>query len=119
MENSLTLKGVCKQLGRIFSSISDLTDEIDNVVEQKSQDLTYEYADMRMQELEQAQRLIIVLTEMIVDNTDMIFNKASADNTDEDDGSVFAEGELTDKLGSKAQKKAADCNENSDGKKKC
>lgn len=97
MENTCTLQGVCQQLCRIFAGIEGLTGEIGNASKEGYQDLADEYANMRMQELEQAQRLTLVLTEMIID--EIPENKANEDNE-----GVFVEGELSDNVGDETDK---------------
>lgn len=99
MENTCLSKGLCKQLCSLFDRIDSLTDEIINAKEQKDQVLVDEFTDMRMQELEQAQRLTLALTEMIVEGV------PEEANADEGEGSAFAEGELTDNLGDKTEDK--------------
>lgn len=99
MENTCLSKGLCKQLRSLYDRIDSLTDEIINATEQKDEVLVEEYTDMRMKELEQAQRLTLALTELIVED---IPEEA---NADEGEGSAFAEGELTDNLGDKTEDK--------------
>lgn len=103
MKNICISKGVCKQLVSIYGRIDCLTDEIFNATEQKDQVLVDEYTDMRMQELEQAQRLTLVLTELIVG--DVPENDA---NEDESEGSVFALGDLTENRSDKNDNKGDD-----------
>lgn len=100
MENTCISKGICKQLGAIYDRIDSLTDEIINVTKQKDQVLVDEYTNMRMQELEQAQRLTLALTELVVGDV-----SGEDANADEGEGSVFAAGELTDNLGDKTEGK--------------
>lgn len=95
MENTCLSKGICKQLRSLYDRIDSLTDEIINAMEQKDEVLVDEFANMRMQELEQAQRLTLALTELIVDDV------PEKENIDEGEGSAFAAGELTDDLGDK------------------
>ena len=99
MENTCLSKGLCKQLRSIYDRIDSLTDEIINAAEQKDEVLVDEFTNMRMQELEQAQRLTLALTELIVGDV------PEDTNTDEGEGSAFAEGELTDNLGDKTKGK--------------
>ena len=103
MENICLSKGICKQLGSIFGRIDSLTDEIVVATEQNDQVLVDEYTDIRMQELEQAQRLILALTELVVGNV-----PATDCNEDEGEGSAFGPGELTDNLGDKTENKGED-----------
>lgn len=95
MENTYLSKGLCRQLKSLYDRIDILTDEIVNATAQDDQTLVDEYTDMRMQELEQAQRLTLALTEMIIGEL------PENVNTDEGEGSAFAEGDLTDNLGDK------------------
>lgn len=99
MENTCLSKGICKQLRSLYDRIDSLTDEIINAMEQKDEVLVDEFTNMRMQELEQAQRLTLALTELIVEDA------PEEVNGDEGEGSVFAEGELTDNLGDKTEDK--------------
>lgn len=99
MENTCLSKGLCKQLRSIYDRIDSLTDEIINAMEQKDEVLVDEFTNMRMQELEQAQRLTLALTELIVDDV------PEEANTDEGEGGAFAAGELTDDLGDKTEGK--------------
>lgn len=99
MENTCLSKGLCKQLRSIVDRIDSLTDEIINASGQKDEVLVDEFKNMRMQELEQAQRLTLALTELIVNDV------PDEANADEGEGSVFAEGELTDNLGDKTEGK--------------
>lgn len=100
MENTCLSKGICKQLRSLYDRIDSLTDEIINAMEQKDEVLADEFTNMRMQELEQAQRLTLALTELIVDDV------PEKENTDEGEGSTFAAGELTDDLGDKTEGKS-------------
>lgn len=99
VENTCLSKGICKQLRSLYDRIDSLTDEIINAMEQKDEVLVDEFTNMRMQELEQAQRLTLALTELIVEDA------PEEVNGDESEGSVFAEGELTDNLGDKTEDK--------------
>lgn len=99
MENTCLSKGICKQLRSLYDRIDSLTDEIINAMEQKDEVLVDEFTNMRMQELEQAQRLTLALTELIVEDV------PEEVNGDEGEGSVFAEGELADNLGDKTEDK--------------
>ncbi len=94
MENISISKGICAQLCAIYGRIDCLTDEIANTAGLDDQVLSDEYNHMRMQELEQAQRLTLALTELILNDT----------NTDGCEGSAFAKGELTGNLGGKGRK---------------
>lgn len=95
MENTCLSKGLCKQLRSTYDRIDSLTDEIINAMEQKDDVLVEEFTNMRMTELEHAQRLTLALTEFIVGDV------PEEANTDEGEGSAFAAGELTDNLGDK------------------
>lgn len=97
MENTCLSRGLCNQLRSIYDRIDSLTNEIINAMEQKDEVLVEEFANMRMQELEQAQRLTLALTELIVDDV------PEEANTDESEGSAFTAGELTDNLGDKTE----------------
>lgn len=99
MENTCLSKGLCKQLRSLYDRIGSLTDEIINAMEQKDDVLTAEFANMRMTELEHAQRLTLALTELIVGEA------PEGENTDEGEGGAFAAGELTDNLGDKTEGK--------------
>lgn len=102
MENTCLSKGLCKQLRSIYDRIDSLTDETVNAMEQNDEVLVYEFTHMRMQELEQAQRLTLALTELIVGDV------PEDANTDEGEGSAFAVGELIENLGDKT---GDDCEE--------
>lgn len=104
MENICISKGICKQLIGIFVRITSLTDEIVVATKQDDQVLVDEYTDMRMQELEQAQRLTLALTELIVGDV-----PGEESNVDEAENSnAFAEGELIYNLGDKTEGRGED-----------
>lgn len=107
MENAIHIAGICNQLRRIYERIDALTSDLQAAAASGATPLVEEYREMRMEELEQAQRLTIMLTQVLTqeegngDDSAETEEVTSAANADESGGSVFGPMELTSCLGDK------------------
>jgi hypothetical protein len=93
VKNTFLITEISHQLVKIHERIESLTSTIAHNEMEGNEELVSVYADMRLDELEHAQKLTLTLTQMIIQDTD---SPAESEHTDENDGSVFAEGDLTD-----------------------
>lgn len=92
MKNTMIINELARHLVKAGEAIELLTQSIaSNEMEGKA-DFVSLYSDMRLDELEHLQQFMLLLTDAIVQDTP----ETPAENTDEGDGSVFAEGDLTD-----------------------
>lgn len=104
MENAIHIAGICNQLRRIYERIDALTADLQAADASGATPLAEEYREMRMEELEQAQRLTIMLTQVLTQGEDDSAESeevAPVANADESGGSVFGPMELTSCLGDK------------------
>ena len=91
MKNTMIINELSRYLAKTSELIEEFTHGIaSNEMEGKS-DFVSLYSDMRLDELEHAQRLMLLMTDAIVQDTP---ENSPAENADEDEGSVFAEGDL-------------------------
>lgn len=93
MKNTMIINELARHLVKAGEAIELLTQSIaSNEMEGKA-DFVQLYSDMRLDELEHLQQFMLLLTDAIVQDTPETPDTA---NTDEGEGSVFAEGDLTD-----------------------
>lgn len=90
MKNTFSISEISHQLVKIYERIENLSSNIAHQDMEGDTELVEVYTGMRLDELEHAQKLTLMLTEMILGDAD-----TNAVNTDEGEGGVFAEGELT------------------------
>lgn len=94
MKNTMIINDLARHLVKAGEAIELLTQSIaSNDMEGKA-DFVQLYSDMRLDELEHAQQFMLLLTDAIVQDTP---EAPTVENTDEGEGSVFAEGDLDDK----------------------
>lgn len=93
MKNTTIITEFARHLKNASESIEELTSSIAHNEMDGNPDFVSLYSDMRLDELEHAQQLMLLLTDAIVQDTP---EATAAENTDEGEGSVFAEGDLTD-----------------------
>ena len=90
MKNGMAIGALSRQLKSAAERIGDLTMDIEQF-EQGNEVMTDTCVDLRLDELEHAQMLVLKLTELITQAAD----ENPMTNTDEG-GSVFAPGDLND-----------------------
>lgn len=95
MKNGMAIGALARQLKCSAERIEHLTMDVEQF-EQGNEDMVNTIVDLRMDELERAQTLVLKLTEMITQATE----EESNVNTDEG-GSVFGPGELSANAGDK------------------
>ena len=93
MKNGMAISALARQLKCSAERIDHLTMDVEQF-EQGNEDMVNTMVDLRMDELERAQKLVLTLTELI---TQAAGEEAQV-NQDEG-GSVFGPGELTDQVG--------------------
>lgn len=95
MKNGMAIGALARQLKCSAERIEHLTMDVEQF-EQGSEDMVNTIVDLRMDELERAQMLVLKMTEMITQSTE------DNSNVNQDEGgSVFGPGELTDNVGDK------------------
>lgn len=95
MKNGMAIGALARQLKCSAERIEHLTMDVEQF-EQGSEDMVNTIVDLRMDELERAQMLVLKMTEMITQSTE------DDSNVNQDEGgSVFGPGELTDNVGDK------------------
>lgn len=92
MKNTTIITDLARHLQKASESIETFTASIANNDADNNSDFVSLYSDMRLDELEHAQQLMLLLTDAIVQDTP---EATTAENTDEGEGSAFAEGDLT------------------------
>ena len=93
MKNGMAIGALARQLKSSAERIENLTMDIEQF-EQGNELMANTCVDLRMDELERAQMLVLKLTEMITQSSE------DNQNVNQDEGgSVFATGELTDNVG--------------------
>ena len=97
MSYETEIGSICSQICRACGTIAGLTEGIG------TSGLGETYKDLRMDELEHAQILILRLTELITADSPEFAGEEPAE--DGDSGSVFAAGDLTDEMGRKDEEK--------------
>ena len=97
MKNGMAIGALARQLKCSAERIEHLTMDVEQF-EQGNEDMVNTIVDLRMDELERAQTLVLKLTEMITQATE----EESNVNTDEG-GSVFGPGELNANAGDKTE----------------
>ena len=102
MKNGMAIGALARQLKSAAERIGDLTMDIEQF-EQGNDGMVATCLELRLDELEHAQMLVLKLTEFITQATE----DATPVNTDEG-GSAFGPGELTDNAGEVEEPKA-DC----------
>lgn len=95
MKNGMAIGALARQLKCSAERIDHLTMDVEQF-EQGNEDMVNTIVDLRMDELERAQMLVLKLTELITQATEEETNV----NTDEG-GSVFGPGELNANAGDK------------------
>ena len=89
---------ICGQLSVVAEHIGNLSGGIEAAEKSGDKELSASYEEMRFTELEHAQRLVLLLTGRIAGENQP--HPESEEHQDENTGSAFAEGELTDNIGS-------------------
>lgn len=92
MKNTFSISQISSLLVKTHEKIESLTHDIASCEMEGKSEYVDVYSQMRLDELEHAQQLTLKLTELIVLDSEEI----NTENADEGEGSVFAEGELTD-----------------------
>lgn len=92
MKNTPIITDLARHLRNASESIEALTSSIASNEFDGNTDFVSLYADMRLDELEHAQQFMLLLTDAIVQDTP---EASAAEKTDEGEGSVFAEGDLS------------------------
>lgn len=93
MKNGMAIGALARQLKSSAERIENITMDIEQF-EQGNELMANTCVDLRMDELERAQMLVLKLTEMITQSSE------DNQNVNQDEGgSVFAPGELTDNVG--------------------
>ena len=87
MNSNVAISCVCNQLSEKCADIINLGNRIALLNDDGNAKLEEDFTSMRLDTLEDIQRLTLTLTEMLTQDT------ATETNTD-DDGSVFSNGEL-------------------------
>ena len=100
MKNGMAVGALARQLRSTAQRIEDLSNDIE-MFEQGSELMVSTGVDLRLDELERAQMLVLKLTELI---TEPAADEETTVNQDEG-GSVFGPGELTDDCGDKTDGK--------------
>lgn len=95
MKNGMAIGALARQLKCSAERIDHLSMDVEQF-EQGNEDMVNTLVDLRMDELERAQTLVLKLTELITQATE----EESNVNTDEG-GSVFGPGELNANAGDK------------------
>lgn len=95
MKNGMAIGALARQLKCSAERIDHLSMDVEQF-EQGNEDMVNTIVDLRMDELERAQMLVLKLTELITQATEVEPNV----NTDEG-GSVFGPGELNASAGDK------------------
>lgn len=90
MKNTNAISEASLQLKCVADHIGILSDAVDFAGQKELRSSFELYEEMRLQELEQAQKLVLLLTDLIAEESET----EHADN-------AFFEGELTDNLGEK------------------
>ena len=103
MKNGMAVSALARQLRSTAQRIEDLSNDIE-MFEQGNELMVGTCVDLRLDELERAQMLVLKLTELI---SEPVEEEATTVNQDEG-GSVFGPGELTDDCGDKTDGKDAD-----------
>lgn len=86
---------LAQHLIKASESIQLLSQSIASNEMDGNEDFVSLYSEMRLDELEHAQQYMLLLTDAIVQDAP----ETTTENTDEGEGSVFAEGDLSDKPG--------------------
>lgn len=102
MKNGMAIGALARQLKSAAERIGDLTMDIEQF-EQGNDGMVQTCQELRLDELEHAQMLVLKLTEFIMQAAEDV----SQVNTDEG-GSAFGPGELTENVGEVEEPKA-DC----------
>lgn len=97
MKNGMAIGALARQLKCSAERIDHLTMDVEQF-EQGNEDMVNTIVDLRMDELERAQNLVLKLTELITQATE----EESNVNTDEG-GSVFGPGELNANAGDQSE----------------
>lgn len=99
MKNGMAVGALARQLKCSAQRIDELSNDIE-MFEQGNEAMVNTCVDLRLDELERAQMLVLQLTKLISDSAE----DTETANQDEG-GSVFGPGELTDDCGDKTDEK--------------
>ena len=99
MKNGMAIGALARQLKCTAQRIDELSNDIE-MFEQGNEGMVDTCADLRLDELERAQMLVLKITELMTAQTSGTEPAEAPANQDEG-GSVFGAGELTDNLGDK------------------
>lgn len=98
MKNGMAVGALARQLRSTAQRIEDLSNDIE-MFEQGNEGMVDTCIGLRMDELERAQMLVLKLTELITEPADG--DEVEAPVNQDEGGSVFGPGELTDDCGDK------------------
>lgn len=107
MKNGMAVGALARQLRSTAQRIEDLSKDIE-MFEQGSEDMVNTCVDLRLDELERAQMLVLELTKLITEPAEGGEGETEAPVNQDEGGSVFGPGELTDNGGDKTQEDGTD-----------
>lgn len=96
MPTKMTISQITNQISQICNRISTLSADIEDM-RAESNDISVLFSDQRAGQLADLQELVLILTCLISPDE-------ATDTVKTDNGSVFAEGDLTCNIGDKTQK---------------
>lgn len=99
MNTNYAICQIADQITKISNRIKTLSASISDLDYQEKDEIAETFESQRMGQLADLQQLLIVLTGLIVPND------AVLTETNSDEGSIFAEGELEDNIGDKTDGK--------------
>lgn len=107
MKNGMAVGALARQLRSTAQRIEDLSNDIE-MFEQGNEGMVDTCVGLRLDELERAQMLVLKLTELITEPADGDEVETEAPVNQDEGGSVFGPGELTDNVGDKTQEDGTD-----------